>query len=90
MLYVVTGANQATGAKTRLEIDAANRAAAERAAQRSGIEVLHCHAANEDPVTHPHARPAAKSEEICEGKACCKLLALGGLVLAGVVGWLLM
>jgi hypothetical protein len=90
MLYVVTGANQATGAKTRLEIDAANRAAAERAAQRSGVEVLHCHAANEDPVTRPHVRHAAPTEPVCEGRACAKLLALGGLVLAGVIGWLLL
>ena len=90
MLFVVTGANLSTGAKTRLEIDAANRAAAERAAQRSGIEVLHCHAADHDPVTHPHARPVQKEEKVCEGRACAKLIALGGLVLAGVAGWLLL
>lgn len=87
MLFVVTGANLATGAKTRLEIDAANRAAAERAAKRTGIEVLHCHAADEDPVTHPHARHAPR-QEICEGKACAKLMALGGLVLVGLCAWL--
>lgn len=88
MLYVVTGANHATGAKTRLEIDAANRAAAERAAQRSGIDVLHCHAASEDPVTHPHVRPAAKAEQICEKGICTKLIALGALAMAAVIGWM--
>ena len=87
MLYVITGANQTTGAKTRLEIEAANRASAERAAKKSGIEVLHCHAANEDPVTHPHAR-VEKKEDICEGKACAKLIALGGLVLVALLAWM--
>lgn len=89
MLYVVTGANQTTGAKTRLEIEASNRAAAERAAKKSGIEVLHCHAADEDPVAHPHARPAPK-QDICEGKACAKLMALGGLLIIALLVWLLL
>lgn len=88
MLYVVTGAHHTTGAKTRLEIDAANRAAAERAAQRSGIEVLHCHAAHEDPVEHPHARKV-HTEEVCESGACCKLLAVGGLLLVALLAWIL-
>jgi hypothetical protein len=89
MLYVITGENQTTGAKTRLEIEAANRAAAERAAKRTGIEVLHCHAANDDPLNHQHVRPAAKQAgEICEGKACAKLMALGGLLLVALMAWL--
>lgn len=88
MMFVITGANHATGAKTRLEIEASSRAAAEKAAERSGIEVLHCHAATEDPLVHPHARKA-RQDEICEGKACAKLMALGGLVLVGLVVWLL-
>lgn len=89
MLYVITGANHATGAKTRLEVEAANRAAAERAAQRSGIDVLHCHAANEDPVAHPHARPAHKAQEICEKGACTKLIAIGIVLLAIAITWVL-
>ncbi len=87
MLYVITGANQTTGAKTRLEIEAANRASAERAAKKSGIEVLHCHAVDEDPVSHPHAR-LNKHEAVCEGKACAKLMALGGLVLVALLAWM--
>ncbi len=88
MLFVVTGANHATGAKTRLEIDATSRAAAEKAAVRSGVEVHHCHAASDDPVAHPHARKA-NPERVCEGGSCTKLIAMGALLLIGLLAWIL-
>jgi hypothetical protein len=43
MLYKLTGTNRDTGARMILELDANNRAAAERMATQSGMgEVLHC------------------------------------------------
>jgi hypothetical protein len=62
MKYRITGSNRETGARMTLEFDADSKAAAERKANKSGMEVNHV-----QNLDQPDLEPRARSDRLTAG-----------------------
>src|SRR5207248_2482940 len=89
MKYRVTGSNRDTGARMILEFEADNRAAAERKAIQSGMNVNHIQAVTDDEESEPaHVSSKHRGEPIQSGAASKLLAMLIFLIVAGVIVYL--
>lgn len=79
MKYHCTGVNRETGARMTLEFDATSKAAAERKATQSGMEVLHAHEVH-DEGNLPVERQTHRGEDLESAGGKGKWLALGVVV----------
>jgi hypothetical protein len=82
MKYKCVGSNRATGARVTMELDANNRAIAERKASQAGMEVLHVEQMN-DETQEPTQRVTHRGEYEPERHLGRKILLF--VVLVGIV-----
>lgn len=87
MKYKIVGSNRSTGARVTMELDANNRAIAERKAAQAGMEVLHVEQMAEPGEIELEAPPRAtrRGEFIPEsyvGRRIAIFIVLAGLIVA--------
>ena len=89
MKFKVTGSNRDTGARMTLEFDAESRAAAERKALQSGMNVNHVQVITfgDDQSEEPPPSATRRGEDVARAGAGAKLLAMVVflIVAAGIV-----
>jgi hypothetical protein len=91
MKYKVSGSNRLTGARMTMELDANNRATAERKAFQAGMEVLHVEQVTEgDEAEHGHRTGAHRGEfprESRLGRRILLFVILAGAAVALFMYW---
>jgi hypothetical protein len=92
MKFRIVGTNLKTGARVVMDVDAQNRAAAERAATQAGTEVLHVEQVR-DPTAEDLLRPDRRGEHRGEHHPKSRiglwvlLILLGVAIAAGIWLW---
>jgi hypothetical protein len=80
MKFLCTGVNRETGARMTLEFEAVSKAAAERKATQSGMEVLHAHEVHAADQIAGERAPSHRGEHPSGTGRRGKLLLLVGLL----------